>query len=151
MDVTITYDTPTERIDQAVDILRCLLHDPTPVENRKFDMEDYPPRIAFNEFNADSLNICSYYWYQMARAPDRGLFSCLNPPIGLHPKLFHACAEAGIDFAFPGPKARCRSHGKSETIMKDRINLLQRHEPSRKRDWLRHMYCLSRYLSPRMP
>lgn len=101
MNVTITYDTPPENIERAVDIVRDILHDPEVIEVGRFDMEDKPPRIAFNELNADSLNIRAYYWYQMAGDPDRGFFTFIEHSQIVNMKLFRAFGEAGIDFAFP--------------------------------------------------
>ena len=55
--ITITYDTPPEKIDRAVEIIKELL------ENHEGMHPDFPPRVFFNEFNADSLNILVIYWY----------------------------------------------------------------------------------------
>jgi len=101
MDVTITYDTPPGKIQEAVEILRAVLTDPQVVEEGRFNMEENPPRISFNELNSDSLNIRAYYWYQMAADPERGFFTFLEHAQVVNLKLFHAYQEAGIDFAFP--------------------------------------------------
>ncbi len=101
MNVTITYDTSPDKIDEAVQILNDILSDTQVVEEGKFDMEEQPPRIAFNELNADSLNIRAIYWYQMARDPDRGFFSFMDHCQLVNMKLFKAYGEAGIEFAFP--------------------------------------------------
>ena len=101
MDVTITYDTPPDKIEEAQRILRDILNDAQVVEEGRFDMDQFPPRIAFNELNADSLNIRAYYWYQMADDPDRGFFTYLDHCQQVNMKLFRAYATAGIEFAFP--------------------------------------------------
>ncbi len=101
MDVTIIYGTPAEKIEQAVQILRDILTDPEVVEQGKFDMEESPPRVAFNELNADSLNIRAYYWYQLAADPDRGFFTYMEHCQLVNMKLFRAYEAAGIEFAFP--------------------------------------------------
>lgn len=101
MDVTITYDTPPDKIEQAVGILKGLLHDGDVVDQGQFDMETFPPRVAFNELNADSLNIRAYYWYQMAGDPDRGFFTFLEHCQLVNMKLFRAFDQTGIEFAFP--------------------------------------------------
>jgi MscS family membrane protein len=86
-DITITYDTPPEKIDRAVEILREILAVPegpelmsvdlasvpvdkanAPTERRAHPNEainqlDFPPRVYFNQLNPDSLNIVVYYWY----------------------------------------------------------------------------------------
>ncbi len=101
MDVTITYDTPPEKIEQAVSILRDILNDQQVVSEGMFDMQNNPPRVAFNELNADSLNIRAYYWYVIPRRSDRGFFTYLEHCQLVNTMLFKRYAEAGIDFAFP--------------------------------------------------
>ena len=99
MDVTITYDTPLEKIDEAVAIIKDILSvqvlDGKEI-NRCVNRSGYEPRVAFNELNSDSLNIMVIYWYfppvywdYMAHATyvNRALIKRFN--------------EAGIDFAFP--------------------------------------------------
>ena len=49
--ITITYDTPPEKIDRALDIIKALL------DNHEGMNPDFPPRVVFNEFNSDSLNM----------------------------------------------------------------------------------------------
>jgi MscS family membrane protein len=101
MNVTITYDTLPEKIDEAVRIVREILHAEDVVSEGRFDMEKHPPRIAFNELNADSLNIKAFYWYQLAGDRDRGFFTFMSHSELVNTKLFRAFGEAGIDFAFP--------------------------------------------------
>ncbi|MCC6681153.1 MAG: mechanosensitive ion channel family protein [Phycisphaeraceae bacterium] len=101
MNVTITYDTPPEKIEQAVSILREILHDQQVVSEGMFDMENNPPRVAFNELNADSLNIRAYYWYVIPRRSERGFFTFLEHCQLVNMMLFRRFTEASIDFAFP--------------------------------------------------
>ena len=101
MDVTITYDTPPNKINEAVQIVKDILHTHEVVKDGRFDMDNNPPRVAFNELNADSLNIRAYYWYQMANDPDRGFFTYLQHAQLINTMLFQRFAEAGIEFAFP--------------------------------------------------
>jgi len=102
MDVTITYDTPPEKIKEAADIVRDLLNnDPEVVEQGRFDMTNFPPRIAFDELNNDSLNIKAYYWYQLEKNPDRGFWTYLDHCELVNRKLVERFEQAGIDFAFP--------------------------------------------------
>lgn len=101
MNVTITYDTPPEKIEQAVTILREILTDATVIEQGEFDMENNPPQVSFSELNADSLNIKGYYWYKIPPDSDRGWFTYLEHAQIVNLMLFKRYAEAGIDFAFP--------------------------------------------------
>jgi MscS family membrane protein len=101
MNITITYDTPPEKIETAVQLLRDVLHDPQIVRDGRFDMEEQPPRVAFNEFNDASLNIRAYYWYQLAGDKDRTFFTYLEHAQQVNLKLFSVYDEAGIEFAFP--------------------------------------------------
>ncbi len=101
MNITITYDTRPQMIEQAVAIVRDILHSQEVVGEGRFDMDKFPPRIAFNELNADSLNIKAFYWYQLDRDPDRGFFTFMDHSQMVNLKLFKAFGETGIDFAFP--------------------------------------------------
>ena len=101
MNITITYDTPRDKVAEAVRRVRDVLTDPAVVASGRFDMEETPPRVAFNEFNADSLNIRAIYWYRFDNDPDRTYFTYLDHCELVNMKLFESFDEAGIDFAFP--------------------------------------------------
>jgi MscS family membrane protein len=101
MNVTITYDTPLDKIEQAVELVRAVLNDPEVVAEGQFNMTDNPPHVSFNELNADSLNIRAYYWYQINKNPDRGFFTYLTHTQIVNLKLMRAFSEASIEFAFP--------------------------------------------------
>ena len=57
---------------------------------------DYEPRVAFNELNSDSLNICVVYWHF---PPDYGAY--LAHCTYVNRELIKRFREAGIDFAYP--------------------------------------------------
>jgi len=89
-DITITYDTPPEMIDRALEILKELL------ENHEGMNPDFPPRVFFSEFNADSLNIMVMYWYH---PPDYWTYMTFTEKF--NKEVFRRFNEEGIDFAFP--------------------------------------------------
>ncbi|MFC1823498.1 mechanosensitive ion channel family protein [Thermodesulfobacteriota bacterium] len=88
--LTITYDTPPEKIDRALEIVKELL------DNHEGMDEERPPRIFFNEFNADSLNIMVIYWYHPPNYWDFMAFS-----EKFNKEVFRRFNEEHIDFAFP--------------------------------------------------
>lgn len=90
MNITITYDTPIEKIERAVEIVRELLH------NHEGMRPDFPPRAYFSEFNADSLNIVAIYWYHPPEYWDY-----LAHAQKLNIELMRRFAADGIEFAFP--------------------------------------------------
>lgn len=94
MDVTITYDTPPEKVKQAVEILRGILADASIAS--AFNLEKFPPRVFFNEFNAASLNIRAMYWFFPA---DWWLYS--EHAERINHMLLQQFNDAGIEFAFP--------------------------------------------------
>jgi MscS family membrane protein len=53
----LAYDTPPEKVERALEILREIL------DNHQGMQPELPPRIFFDEFNPDSLNILVSYWY----------------------------------------------------------------------------------------
>jgi MscS family membrane protein len=92
--ITITYDTPLAKIEQAVQIVRDILAQPD--IQSAFNMEKFPPRVYFDELNADSLNIKVFYWFHPAVYWDY-----LEHAQRFNLRLMQRFEEAGIDFAFP--------------------------------------------------
>ena len=101
MNVTITYDTPPEKVQQAVQIVKEVLTDPGIVEEGRFDLETLPPRVAFDQFNSASLNIKAYYWYRLAGDKTRGFFTYMDHCERVNLLLFRRFEEEGIEFALP--------------------------------------------------
>ena len=72
-----------------------------------FDVEDRPPRVYFNDYNADSLNISVTYWYFLAPESSPGAGDARDwwtyqaHCEKFNHRLFRAFGEHGIDFAFP--------------------------------------------------
>jgi len=90
MNVTITYDTPPEKVQEALEILRDILKDHEGME------EDFPPRVYFNDYNASSLNIFAIYWYHPP-----AYWEYLAHAEKVNMELLRRYNEAGIEFAFP--------------------------------------------------
>ena len=89
--IDITYDTPPEKVQEAIDIIREVLsgyaeHMP----------EDRPPKIYFEDFKAYSLSLLMVYW---VTPPSYWDFVELNDQI--NKEIFHRFNEAEISFAFP--------------------------------------------------
>lgn len=97
LDVTITYDTPPEKVQEAVQIIRDILAEPEFAST--FDLEKWPPRVFFNELNADNLNIMVMYWYQLSEGRDFWTFHAQAEQFNV--RLLRAFADRGIEFAFP--------------------------------------------------
>jgi MscS family membrane protein len=106
--ITITYDTPPEKVAAAVKILKEILaphHDKMP--------PDFPPRIYFNDFNDWSLNILMLYWFS---PPDYWAYQEFNNQVNLEIlKKFNA---AGIDFAFPSQTLYMANDDKRQLAVK---------------------------------
>jgi MscS family membrane protein len=88
--LTITYDTPPEKIDRALEIVKEILH------NHEGMHEDFPPRVFFSNLNSDSLNIRVFYWYHPPNYWDFMHFT-----ERFNKEVFLRFNEEGIDFAFP--------------------------------------------------
>ena len=97
-DVTITYDTPPDKVQQAVDILNEIMHEDEVAA--AFDLDNYPPHIGFSAFNDASLNIRVYYYY-MQQIPGRNYWTYFEHAHMVNMKILERFNEAGIDFAFP--------------------------------------------------
>ena len=55
--ITITYDTPPDKVEKAVKIIENIL------DNHEGMDKDFPPRVFFNNFDDCSLNIMVVAWY----------------------------------------------------------------------------------------
>lgn len=116
LNVTITYDTPPDKVARAVEIIREMLD----VRMEHF-LEDSPPHAYFSDFNAASLNIIVYYWFAPAQWWD---YMAFNHDFNM--ELLQRYNDEGIEFAFPtqtiyvkhdsGLKAdvRIQTHGQDE-------------------------------------
>lgn len=91
LNVTVTYDTSPEKLRRAVAILEEMLA----ARSDNFP-EDSPPKVFFNDFNADSLNIIVYYWYA---PPEWYDYLAFNHEFNM--ELLTRYNEEGIEFAFP--------------------------------------------------
>jgi len=98
MNVTITYDTSREKIEQAVQILRDILEEDGIREpiHQTINGSEAPPRVYFNDFNAESLNIFLMYWY----APP-AYWDYMDHAQRLNLRIFEEFEKAGLEFAFP--------------------------------------------------
>jgi len=110
--VTITYDTPPEKIGRAIEILCEILAVPETTQaesaespdgqqgkshpNEPINQPEFPPRVYFNELNADSLNIIVIYWYHPAE-----YWNYLEHANWVNMQIMERFNLEGIDFAFP--------------------------------------------------
>jgi MscS family membrane protein len=111
LNVTITYDTPPEKIARAVEILQEILAVPqvspdeaatqgdeggTPHPNETVNQPGFPPRVYFSDLNADSLNLLVVYWFH---PPDQWLDLGFAHRVNM--QIMERFNAEGIDFAFP--------------------------------------------------
>jgi MscS family membrane protein len=89
--ITLTYDTPPEKVERAIEIIKEELDR----ANEKMH-PDFPSRIYFNDFNAASLNILVIYWF----APP-AYWDFLEFSQSFNLALLRRFNEEGIEFAFP--------------------------------------------------
>jgi MscS family membrane protein len=81
-----------------VQILRSILEENELREpiHATVDGDEYPPRVYFTEYMADSLNILVIYWYV---PPD--YWDYLEHAQRVNLRIFEEFEKAGIEFAFP--------------------------------------------------
>jgi len=90
MDVTVTYDTPPDKMERAIEIIKDILN------NHEGMNPDFPPRVFFSDFNDWALNIRVFYWYHPAEYWDYMAFSQQ-----FNMDLLRRFNDEGIEFAFP--------------------------------------------------
>jgi len=88
--ITITYDTPPEKVRRAVAILEEIL------DNHDGMDPEFPPRVFFTEFNDCSLNIMMIYWYH---PPEYWDYLAFSQKVNM--EILDRFNAEGIEFAFP--------------------------------------------------
>ena len=88
--IGITYDTPPEKVEMAVKLISEILSDHEGLNPKR------PPKVLFEDFSADSLDIVIRYW---CYGLDLWAFRSLNHRVNL--EIMRAFEKEGIDFAFP--------------------------------------------------
>ncbi|MFH0908351.1 MAG: mechanosensitive ion channel family protein [bacterium] len=88
--ISVTYDTPPDKVRRALEILRELLR------NHEGQQPDLPPRVFFDQFGAASLDLRMLYWYH---PPEYWKFVEFGERLNL--QILERFNAEGIDFAFP--------------------------------------------------
>jgi MscS family membrane protein len=88
--IGITYDTPPEKIEKAVELILKIL------DNHEGMDPEFPPRAYFSEYNPYSLNILVLYWYHPA---DYWGYMKFSQWVNL--QIAREFQKEGIKFAFP--------------------------------------------------
>jgi small-conductance mechanosensitive channel len=98
MNVTITYDTPQEKVVAAVQAIRDILEEKDIRERIHpiVGFEELTPRVYFNDYNAESLNIQVVYWY----APTDN-WAYMEHSERINFRIMEEFARLGVEFAFP--------------------------------------------------
>jgi MscS family membrane protein len=89
-DISIPFDTPPEKVEQALKIVRDALDQHQGME------PDFPPRVFFTQFNRDALNLRFMYWFH---PPDYWEFLAFGEKLNL--RILHEFEAAEIPFALP--------------------------------------------------
>jgi len=98
MNLGVTYDTPPEKLQEGVEIIRELLNSDELKEpvHPTVDGNTLDPVVYFTDFNADNLGILVVYWYG---PPD--YMAYLEHGHRFNLALLERFEQAGIEFAFP--------------------------------------------------
>ena len=98
MTVTITYDTPPQKVLQALEIVKQLFEEDGLREPIHVDIgeDQYPPRAYFSDYGEWALKLLIIYWY----APP-SYWDYLEHAERFNFRLLEEFNRAGIDFAFP--------------------------------------------------
>jgi len=112
--IGITYDTPPDKVEKAVEIIQEVLG------NHEGMKEDFPPRVAFNGFNDWSLNILVLAWYH---PPDYWAYNAWLQKTCL--EIMRGFEAEGIDFAFPSRTVYMANDDKRQL----KLRMLKGNEP----------------------
>lgn len=105
MNLTLPLDTPLEKVDEAVAILRDVLAvraaaaagEDAPVRfNEEINQPNFPPRIFFNDFNPASLNLIVIYWFHPP-----AYWDYLAHTQRINREIMRRFSQAGLHLALP--------------------------------------------------
>jgi small-conductance mechanosensitive channel len=98
LNLQITYDTPRDSIEAAVSAIREMLEEPGIREpiHPVIGWDKYPPKVFFNDFNAESLNLQVNYHFA---PPDQGAFNEHAQKVNF--RILEEFERLGVSFAFP--------------------------------------------------
>jgi small-conductance mechanosensitive channel len=98
MNLGVTYDTPRERLIEAIQATRDILEEQGIREpiHPVIGWEKFPPRVFFQDYTADSLNIQVVYWFAPA---DHWAYMEHAQQVNL--RIFEEFERLGVSFAFP--------------------------------------------------
>jgi MscS family membrane protein len=88
--LALPYDTPPDKVERALAIVRELLRDAADLD------PDFPARVFFDEFRDSSLNLQVIYWFRPA-----DWWACLAFAERLNLEILRRFTAEGIGFAFP--------------------------------------------------
>lgn len=88
--IGLTYDTPAEKVEQAMQILRDLLQD------HRGQPANEPPRVLFEDYGDSALVLLVQYNFEPA-----DYWKALEFDSEINLEIKRRFEEAGIDFAFP--------------------------------------------------
>jgi MscS family membrane protein len=128
--IKLSYDTPPEKINRAIDILRKILAVPdtgnsnntktTPAKggtksqlhpNEAINKKLFPPRVFFNEINPDTLNIQINYWYH---PPD--WWDYMEHAHNINIQIMDRLNAEGIHFALPTQAVHLAANKNNQTM-----------------------------------
>ncbi|WP_419194294.1 mechanosensitive ion channel family protein [Novipirellula herctigrandis] len=104
-DLQLPLNTPREKLEKVVALIRDLLRD-----NENLDPE-LPPRVFFNEFNEGAFNIRIMYWYV---PPDYWKFMEFTEQLNL--EICRVFEEHGIRFTLPDRVAHTGIDGDEQPV-----------------------------------
>lgn len=117
LNVTVTYDTPPEKLRRGIEIINEMLD----ARKEHFD-PNRPSRVFFSDYNAASLNIIVAYWYQ---PPDWWQSVAFAHDFNM--ELLERFNAEGIEFAFPTQTL----YLKQDSDFTGRLELAQPDQPPR--------------------
>ena len=90
LNLGVTYDTPPDKLQRAVQIVKDVL------DGHEGMDPELPPRVFFNDFTESSLNIFAIYWYH---PPEYWKYCEFGQQLNF--EILTRFNDEGIEFAFP--------------------------------------------------
>ena len=101
LELAIPYETPVEKVEEAVSILESILNEDEVVEQGRFDLDEHPPHVSLCSLEESFLQLRAYYWFRIESERDSGWFEYLDHCHLVNLRILDRFAEAGIELTYP--------------------------------------------------
>lgn len=93
INLNLPYDTPPEKVEEALQVLKAILHEPEIAA--ELNMPAEPPQILLSDFKPGSMSVAVNYWYAVNQ-PGRDIWTFQRHAEIVNLRIVRALKQAGV-------------------------------------------------------